>query len=337
MHKYLKMMEIITFSYVLFIQKIMKGRFSMNTRQLTYFLEIVKQRNMNKAAEALYVSQPSISQYLSRLEQDLGTPLFHRQKGNMTLTPAGKLYKEYAENVIGLEINLKRSITALAEVRSIRVGINSIWCNILMATITPQFKAAYPGIAIEISEGNHKLLKRMVADDEVDMAVIATDTLDALKNDNELLRYEEIVFAVSNQNPYFEHNPEPLDKLDIVNLVRSFAHDDFILTKESSSFRGQVDQMFRQCSFTPNIVCETSNIDTVRSMISHNIGVGFIPSSCALPGYDITYFSLIPRLLRINGIIYGKNLAFTEAEKYLIHLIKDFPLLKKENGTFARQ
>ena len=309
----------------------------MNTRQLTYFLEIVKQRNMNKAAEALYVSQPSLSQYLARLEQDLGTPLFYRQKGNITLTPTGKLYKEYAENVIDLEVNLKRNITSLAGVRSIRVGINSIWCNILMATITPQFKAAYPGIAIEINEENHKLLKRMVADDKVDMAVIATDTLDALQNDNELLRYEEIVFAVSNQNPYFEHNPKPVDKLNIVDLVHSFVYDEFILTKENSSFRGQVDQMFRQCNFTPNIVCETSNIDTVRNMISHNIGVGFIPSSCALPGYDITYFSLIPRLLRINGIIYGKHLAFTEDEKYLIQLIKDFPLLKKENGAFARQ
>lgn len=309
----------------------------MNTKQLTYFLEIVKQRNMNKAAEALYVSQPSLSQYLSRLEQELGASLFYRQKGNMTPTPAGKLYQEYAEKVIGLESALKRSITSLAGVRSIRIGINSIWCNILMATITPLFKAAYPGIAIEITESNHKLLKRMVADDEVDLAIIATDTLDALQNDNELLRYEEVVFAVSNQNPFFEYNPDPGNKLDIVNLVRSFAHDDFILTKENSSFRGQVDQMFRQCGFTPHIVCETSNIDTVRSMISHNIGVGFIPSSCALPGYDITYFSLIPRLLRINGIIYGKNLAFTEAEKYLLKLIKDFPLLKKENGTFARQ
>ena len=72
----------------------------MDTRHLTYILAIAQKKNMTKAAEELFVSQSSLSQYLTKLEQEIGTPLFFRTRGELTLTPAGALYVEAAKQVI---------------------------------------------------------------------------------------------------------------------------------------------------------------------------------------------------------------------------------------------
>ena len=78
----------------------------MDTKYLTYILAIARKKNMTKAAEELYVSQSSLSQYLSKLESELGTPLFFRSKGSLSLTPAGKLYVAAAEEVIRIKDHL---------------------------------------------------------------------------------------------------------------------------------------------------------------------------------------------------------------------------------------
>ena len=78
----------------------------MDTRHLTYILAIAQKKNMTKAAEELFVSQSSLSQYLTKLEQEIGTPLFFRTRGELTLTPAGALYVEAAKQVIRIKKQL---------------------------------------------------------------------------------------------------------------------------------------------------------------------------------------------------------------------------------------
>ncbi len=308
----------------------------MNTKQLTYFIEIAKQRNMNKAAEQLFVSQSSLSQYLSRLEDEMGTPLFYRQKGNMTLTPAGQLYLECAQKIIALKNELIRDIASLSSPTHIKVGINSIWGNTMMTVLTTQFRVKHPEITIEIFEENHRLLKKLVTDGEIDIAIITTDSIDALQGYGEILRYEELLFAISGQNAYFDAHPKPdgVGHMDLIDLVRQFEKENFILTKQTSSFRGMIDRNLAACNFTPSIICEISNMNTVRNMVSHNLGVAFIPSSCAdtTLGLDICYYSITPRLERINAMIHSKTLAFSDAEVDFMNLVREYPLFKKKNN-----
>ena len=78
----------------------------MDVKYLNYILAIANRHNMTKAAEDLFVSQSSLSQYLSRLEQELGTPLFIRSKGELSLTSAGVLYVEAAQKVVKIQKDL---------------------------------------------------------------------------------------------------------------------------------------------------------------------------------------------------------------------------------------
>ena len=85
----------------------------MDTKYLSYILTIAKKENMTKAAEELFVSQSTLSQYLSKLESELGTPLFYRSKGRLTLTAAGRLYIDAAEKVMSIKDNLYQNIQNL--------------------------------------------------------------------------------------------------------------------------------------------------------------------------------------------------------------------------------
>lgn len=75
----------------------------MDTRHLEYVLSIAKWKNMTKAAEELYVSQSSLSQYISKLEQELGTPLFVRAYNQLVLTKAGEMYVRAASEVVSIK------------------------------------------------------------------------------------------------------------------------------------------------------------------------------------------------------------------------------------------
>lgn len=302
----------------------------MNTKHLMYFLEISKQRNMNKAAETLFVSQSSLSQFLSRLEQEKGTLLFHRQKGNMTLTPAGRIYQDYAEQILRLEEEMNRKIKAISSCPQIRVGVNSIWSNTLVTSITTEFHTRYPDTTIQLFDENHKQLKKYINEGSIDIAVISTDTLDHLTGYKKILRMEEIVFVVSNKNPVMKAHPELSTKLTFPKLIQYFRQESFILNKPNSSFRPLVNELLTAYDFHPKISCEVSNMNTVRNMVNNNTGVSFIPESSIDRSLDVTYFSVEPKLSRINGLICRDTLSFTEQEQYFINLIEQHPLFRQK-------
>ena len=99
----------------------------MDTKYLTYILEIAKQRSITKAANNLYVSQSSLSQYLSKLEAEMGTPLFTRTKNELIPTPAGQLYIEAAKSVIQIQKQLYQNVSSLSQTGQILSLIHIYW------------------------------------------------------------------------------------------------------------------------------------------------------------------------------------------------------------------
>ncbi len=129
----------------------------MDTKYLTYILAIAKRKNMTKAAEELFVSQSSLSQYLSKLERELGTPLFYRSKGRLSLTPAGELYVAAAKEVVRIKDELYRNIHSLGDIEDqghITIGVTSQFGLQMLTQLIPPLKTRYPDVTIEISETN---------------------------------------------------------------------------------------------------------------------------------------------------------------------------------------
>lgn len=304
----------------------------MDVKYLTYIVEMANQRSITKAANALFVSQPSLSQYLSKLETELGTPLFIRTKNELLPTPAGELYIEAARNVISIQKQLYRNISTLSHTGQIRVGISSQWSLDILTDILPEFQSRYPMITVKISQNKYDSLVHQLTAGKIDIALMAALNPDDLPFSYELLRKEEIFFAIAKKHP-LSAGLTPGQTLSMEEIKSHFQSASFILSDEGSTLRYITDQLFRQHHFVPLSCCDINSNHAMQNMISKQIGVSFIPDSYVGKTTDIDYYHVNPRLIRYNLIAYRKNTVFSEIDAYFLELIKNHPLFLKNRES----
>lgn len=296
----------------------------MDVKHLNQILAIAAHRNMTKAAESLFVSQSALSQYVARLEQELGTPLFLRSKGELTLTPAGKLYVDAAHKVVQIQQDLYKNIAALNNRGHIVVGVTSNWGLRMLSEIIPQFKMQYPEMSIELTETNVPALKRMLMDKTIDIGIAAAPDPSPFGELTQILRQEEVFLAVPHTHPYVQTHPQK--DLTIETLIDNFRNDNFLLSKKGSSLRQLCEQLFHSYGFAPAAFCETNSITATRNMVAGGNGVAFIPESCSVDRERIHYYSLTPALYRLNLFIQRKDWVQNEPEKQFVeHILRYFP------------
>lgn len=295
----------------------------MDTKYLTYILTIAKKQNMTKAAEELFVSQSSLSQYLSKLENELGTPLFYRSKGRLTLTPAGELYVEAAANVVHIKDNLYRSIQNIDNRGHITIGVTSQFGLKMLTELIPPFKALYPDVTIEISETNVPTLTKLILDENIDCGIMALNTVEPFqKTQVDILRNEEVFWAIPKTHPYYQKNHN--QPITIQDLAEHFSEDNILLSKKGSTLRVLTDQLFESAQIMLSTVCETNSIIATRSMVSMGIGVTLIGESCAIKQENIAYYPMIPALSRLNAFVRRKNWVMNQPEQFLRNCIQNY-------------
>lgn len=295
----------------------------MDVKYLKYILTIAEQKNMTKAAAVLFVSQSSLSQYLTRLEQELGTPLFLRAKNELILTPAGELYVDAAKKVLQIQQQLYQDIASLDQRGRITVGVTSNFGLRMLSDIIPRFKRTYPKVSIEITEVGLPALKQMVQEGTVDIGIAAAVNASPFEQQSRILRKEEVLFAVPKKHPYVLDHPDTT-ALSMAELVENFRHDNFLLPKQNSSLRDLTDQLFHHCGFVPNAFCETNNIAAIRTMVSSDAGVSFIAESCSIDRDAIQYYSLTPAIHRLNLLYTRKNWVMNEPERVFFTYLTEY-------------
>ena len=145
----------------------------MDIRNPEYIVEIARCKSVTRAAQRLYVSQSTLSQYLLRLENELGTPLFTRTKNELISTDAGQMYVQAAQAILNIQQTLFENIAALHNEGSIRLGVSSQW-GIQMATeVLPAFREQFPSVTLKIYESHSRQLRAMLLADKLDVAVMA--------------------------------------------------------------------------------------------------------------------------------------------------------------------
>lgn len=302
----------------------MEGARSLNVRYLHYILAIAEKRNMTKAAEALYVSQSSLSQYLAKLEREVGAPLFLRTRGELSLTPAGELYVEAARQVVEIRRELYQKIAALDGRGHISIGVTSQFGLEMLSQVIPAYKAQFPQVTIDITEAGLDLLTERILDESMDCAVMALNTLKTFSADQAmLLRREEVLFAVPSDHPWCREHPG--QELTPAQLIACFGGAHFILSKQGSTLRVLAETLFQEQSFRPDVLCEISNIAAAKSMVARGIGVAFLARSCIEPEDEgIAYLSLSPALSRLNALVWRKNWVQNDLETAFLTAVKDY-------------
>ncbi len=297
----------------------------MEIRYLEYILALAETGNMTKAAKKLYVSQPTLSQFLTKQETELGTPLFQRSSGTYTLTPVGSLYAEYAKKIISLTENLEKDIKRVSNTSRIRIGTSSSSSMQMLSYILADFRKYYPKVELVLSDDNLRSTSNLISRGELDLALIAANSLEQYKGQNIELKKEEVIFAAPSIHPYCQKLSGSRSRtLDSQLLLEQFSKYPFILQHKGSCIRYLIEDFFDKQDFNPTIACSTSHAQSICDMVSNNIGVGFIPSWNGISSDQITFFSLEPKIYRIHSILYRKDLIMDPPHKFLIELAKKY-------------
>ena len=175
-------------------------------RTMQYFQIIAQERNISRAAQKLYISQPSLSRFLSKLEAQVGGELFERRKNLLTLTPVGESFLEYIREAQRLNAYYQQKFSAVLhqEKKLLRIGAGSTTSPYLTQETFPAFQREYPNIQLQLVEELHTSLLLRLERKQVDlsMLVCTDEEREALKGpETDVIIQQPRLLAVSRQHP----------------------------------------------------------------------------------------------------------------------------------------
>ncbi len=172
-------------------------------RNPEYFLTVAREHNISRAAEKLFISQPSLSQHIAKLEEMLGVRLFDRSQNPLALTQGGQMYLSYLENSNHLYQKFQAGLGSLNSSRSqtVNLGLGTWRGSILLPQILPGFLGAHPHAQINLHEYPVSELYALLQDGKADFAVMNTSVTgapDAFVT--ETISYERILLVMHRDN-----------------------------------------------------------------------------------------------------------------------------------------
>ena len=251
----------------------------MNDKELLYIKTIADTQSTSKAAEELFIAQPSLSQALQRIERELGTHLFIREPRGMKLTYAGEKYYLMAKEILDIYSDFKSEITHINELKAGRlvIGIARYMGMNILPNILPKFNKNYPNIEIIIREENTRVLENLVLGGNVDFALTHVHK----KEMNEKINYEilkEDEFLLVTPKGYLINS----DKIKIKNGksyvdLRDLEGEKFILLDINKGIRKVQDRTIKSYGISPDVVFTTKNFETAKRLAANGMGITIIP------------------------------------------------------------
>lgn len=256
----------------------------MTSKELTYIKKIAEMRSFSKAARELFISQSSLSQCVSNVEKELGTPLFIRGKDGLTLTEAGECYYNTACEILKIYDDFTQEIGEFEELKrgKIKLGVPTYLSLIVLPTLLPEFNRRHPGITVELVEKNSTELERLLSGSLLDFAIV-----------HHIPEYENptsrsLEFIPLKSEPFIIVLPhgdsaeklcsgiDPETNLPILDLKLIKDHP-FILVSRGNRLRMYIDYIFQQANINPNTILTTKNYEVARRLACAGMGATLIP------------------------------------------------------------
>lgn len=244
----------------------------MTLQQLEYLLAVDQHRNFIKAAEACFVTQPTLSMQIQKLEEEFEVKIFDRRKQPITPTTAGLEIIEHARNVINASSELSFFVESLkGRMRGqLRIGIIPTLAPYLLPLFIPAFTKKYPDIKLLVQEQTTEVIINLLKEGKIDTGLLVTPVNEAGITEH-ILFYEELMVYTSKKNHLY-HKQYLLPKdIDASKLW---------LLEESHCFRSQIIslcELQKQSGVFNNFEYEAGSIETLKRMVDVNDGVTIIP------------------------------------------------------------
>lgn len=237
----------------------------MELLQLHYFRTVARLEHMSKAAEELRVAQPALSKTISRLEKDLGVPLFDRQGRKIRLNQFGKAYLKKTEAALGALEEGRRELSDLSGEERGSIYLATTTLDRLSEPVG-RFRSLYPKVNFRITQTPMEEMELLLETGEVDFCFTSMPIERPGMREFPLLK-EEIFLAIPPEHRFRNKTSISLSEL------RS---EPFISFKKSTHFRKITDGLCQEAGFEPNVVCEVDEPLAVISLVRAGLGVAFV-------------------------------------------------------------
>ena len=237
--------------------------------QLTVFRAVARCLSYTKAAEALYLSQPAVSQQVKTLEQALGLPLFARCGRGIVLTPAGEEFQRHVERLLALFAEttpVVEEIQAL-ERGSVLVGASNSAGTYVVPPLLGAFHAQYPRIHVTLTVANRRAIEELLLNRQVDMAVMSLVERKEHFAVEFLMLYELVVVAT----------PSHRLARHAALALRDLQPETFLLREHGSGTRLDTEHHFEHLGVPLRASLELGSIEAIKEGVAAGLGVAVLP------------------------------------------------------------
>ena len=275
----------------------------MDLGQIEAFVQVAQHRSFSKAAESLFLTQPSVTARIQSLERDLGESLFERNGRGVRLTEMGASFLPYARRALKA---LQDGRDAIEGMRNLEVGTLKLGCALTVSTyvlpgILKQYCSLYPGVEVSVHTGRSEQVLQMVLNDEVHCAL--ERTVHHPEITTVPLYEDDLVLVAAPGHRFARSGSATLDEI---------GRESLILFDKGSSYTALIQTLFRQNGIVPRTTMELDTIEATKKMVEEGLGIAMLPKVST--DRELTIGTLIPITVANAGmprrqisLIYRKN------------------------------
>lgn len=292
----------------------------MLLRHIRYLIAVAEHGNFTRAAEALHVSQPTLSLQIRQLEEQLGAQLLDRSGRVVRVTDAGAAYVEHARRALR---ELEAGARAIDDVHgmargALRLATTPTFTAYLTGPLVAAYHARYPGIALHLREMPLDAIEAALAGDEVDLA-IAFSEVRSTELECQPLFTEQLSVVVGQDHPCAKRR-KPLAPADLARQPLALLSADF-------ATRSYVDAYFRRHGIAAHIAIEANTISALVEIIRRGNLATILPSAISAANPQLRNVKLEPALPQRSVALLRRKGA------YLSAAAEAFSVLTKEYGA----
>ncbi|TCP17905.1 DNA-binding transcriptional LysR family regulator [Scopulibacillus darangshiensis] len=248
----------------------------MNDKDWVLLTTLKEEKNITRAAERLFISQPALTYRIHQLERFFQSQLFIRNRSGLHFTPQGEIIVEYAQSMIKQLEETKEKIQSMevAVKGTLKLGVSSIAARYMLPEMIRSFLNQYPGVDINVITGFSSEVEQFLVDGDIHIAIMRGDRH---WDERKWLLSEESLLAASK---------EPITIENLPNLAR-------IYYKTDSSLKALVDNWWKETFQKPvKITMAVDNLETCKEMVKKGLGYAILPGTCLNDEKDLYTYPL---------------------------------------------
>lgn len=290
----------------------------MDIKALRYFIEVVRRQSFTRAADALFVTQPTISKMVKQLEEELGMQLIIREGRSFQLSDAGKVAYERGQDVLAAMGRLKTELTDLSALTrgELIVGLPPMVGGAFFAPVVGAFRAHYPNVELKVVEYGARSIESNIRSGQLEIGVAVLPVDRQVFNTFSFVR-DRLCLVAPAQSRW--HGKRSVKLADIADEPIVFYPEDFSLST-------LVSEGFRKLGKTINIAGRSAHWDFIAAMVEARLGIALLPESVAARLYGHP-FDVIPldekNIIWHLALIWQKDVYLSHAARAWIQMSRD--------------